>query len=1083
MATPVALSRAPGLRVGLLPPPACPVRFARPCVPRGLISRVPLSGERIAGRHCLYRGLRLTWDSCGYWGVNDFCRTYTPHAHEKGTRAHEGRICAAGGGRRRGGCAQQEKGGRTGGKDGLKAGKGKGEGRYRGGGAAERQTLRGLITLERELEGGRQGEVAQGAAEGDGRRGGQGGKKWKRRVVLLRCDLSDLVERGVVGKAEEGEGKGEGGGEGEGEGEECEVRSVGSLRLMLHEWARKYALVVVVAGEWAPDMASQPAVAALLSTACGLPQSQPVQVAPLHFAPLVSPPPPTTPTTTTQPATTSNPPSRPRHSPPLTPPPPRVLLLPNLRHVSSTDAANSPTLATTLAGVAEEPESAAAHQELQSPAALSSSAPPSLSTANIRTSSVPLVDLVVLDAPSACHRVLASCVGVAAVVGRAVAGLRVERELMGVLGGLREVGEVGEVREVGDVGDVGDVGVLGLMGRGEAGEVSGGEGRSSVVTVVGAASMGRSGALIRALLPRCHALVLSGPGLPALLAAAAFSGQSRPSGASSGPDGCEFHLTRLREFPALATLHCNETQEKDKAAESEEAATADKVPHTLISSLLSALPRPSPQALAEASVFLSSLPTTLLSRLVLPVAVRAVPATHGTTTPTHSHQLPNHHQQQQQQVELCTSSIEDIARLCAALNCQTVFWAGAISLQATRETPASQQSTHASMRGVHAAEQGSHALLCADSALLSLLTSAPTSESSSASSDLCVGMGGMDTAGQMRRPQLIVAGRQLQQLLGRQLWQHVKMAGREGWRDGEGEGEGGRECVVVNGGTALLRGLQGMPLPGVDCLDFVPLPPPDWSTVFLDPSLPLTVDIGCGNGRFCRSMAWRFRGSRNFLGVEINRHLVRKALSLAAGTSPTHDQDAECSGRDTREQRREHPPSNVWFIHANATTSLHALLIGYPGPINLITIQCPDPDFAASRRAQERGTAHVHRWGMLTPALVAAMLALLHPSGKILIESDIEEVATRLACDAIQWSDCQLVLCNGNVDNASDGSNGSGLLEPHVAQGCGVSKGPFTPHETLLAEVESDWEVHAKRKGRSMTPFWLQKKCNAWSIN
>ncbi|CAI7800700.1 unnamed protein product, partial [Closterium sp. NIES-53] len=71
-----------------------------------------------------------------------------------------------------------------------------------------------------------------------------------------------------------------------------------------------------------------------------------------------------------------------------------------------------------------------------------------------------------------------------------------------------------------------------------------------------------------------------------------------------------------------------------------------------------------------------------------------------------------------------------------------------------------------------------------------------------------------------------------------------------------------------------------------------------------------------------------------------------------------------------------------WFIHANATTSLHALLIGYPGPINLITIQCPDPDFAASRRAQERGTAHVHRWGMLTPALVAAMLALLHPSGK-----------------------------------------------------------------------------------------------------
>lgn len=59
-----------------------------------------------------------------------------------------------------------------------------------------------------------------------------------------------------------------------------------------------------------------------------------------------------------------------------------------------------------------------------------------------------------------------------------------------------------------------------------------------------------------------------------------------------------------------------------------------------------------------------------------------------------------------------------------------------------------------------------------------------------------------------------------------------------------------------------------------------PPPPPVWSSVFEDPTLPLVVDIGSGYGRFCLAMAQVEAASsakRNYLGIEI-RDAVRGCI-------------------------------------------------------------------------------------------------------------------------------------------------------------------------------------------------------------
>ncbi|KAG2500401.1 hypothetical protein HYH03_001972 [Edaphochlamys debaryana] len=143
-------------------------------------------------------------------------------------------------------------------------------------------------------------------------------------------------------------------------------------------------------------------------------------------------------------------------------------------------------------------------------------------------------------------------------------------------------------------------------------------------------------------------------------------------------------------------------------------------------------------------------------------------------------------------------------------------------------------------------------------------------------------------------------------------------------------------------------------------------PAPDWSTVFEDTSLPLAVDVGSGYGRFLLLLQRNNPERRsNYLGIEIRRALVDRsnAWSSRLGVGGT-----------------------VRYEFGNATVGLRALLEAYPGPVTDVFIQFPDPHF--KRRH--------HKRRVVQPQLVAAVRDVLQPGGRVLLQSDVEEVAVHM---------------------------------------------------------------------------------------
>jgi tRNA (guanine-N7-)-methyltransferase len=96
--------------------------------------------------------------------------------------------------------------------------------------------------------------------------------------------------------------------------------------------------------------------------------------------------------------------------------------------------------------------------------------------------------------------------------------------------------------------------------------------------------------------------------------------------------------------------------------------------------------------------------------------------------------------------------------------------------------------------------------------------------------------------------------------------------------------------------------------------------PPDWGSVFCDPSLPLHLDVGCGHGKFAAALAQRNAGAANILGLEIREACVTLA-----------------------EENGYTASDNLHLIPCNATTSLASLLRHYPGPVERVLLLHPDP--------------------------------------------------------------------------------------------------------------------------------------------
>ena len=143
-----------------------------------------------------------------------------------------------------------------------------------------------------------------------------------------------------------------------------------------------------------------------------------------------------------------------------------------------------------------------------------------------------------------------------------------------------------------------------------------------------------------------------------------------------------------------------------------------------------------------------------------------------------------------------------------------------------------------------------------------------------------------------------------------------------------------------------------------------PPQPVDLAMAFVDPGLPLHLDIGCARGRFILRMA-EAEPSWNFLGVEIREPLVTEANEIAA----------------------ERGLTNLHYEFCNAMIWLGRLIEHIPDDIlRAVTIQFPDPWFK-KKHAKRR---------MVNAELVDTVVKKLALNGRILVQTDIEFLAEEM---------------------------------------------------------------------------------------
>ncbi|KAL6621334.1 hypothetical protein ACP70R_033766 [Stipagrostis hirtigluma subsp. patula] len=198
-----------------------------------------------------------------------------------------------------------------------------------------------------------------------------------------------------------------------------------------------------------------------------------------------------------------------------------------------------------------------------------------------------------------------------------------------------------------------------------------------------------------------------------------------------------------------------------------------------------------------------------------------------------------------------------------------------------------------------------------------------------------------------------------------------------------------------------------------------PTEPPEWKDVFEDPLLPLMVDIGCGSGRFLIWLAKNSGEKRNYLGLEIRQ-------------------------KRTQFWVNELGLRNIYFLFANATVSFERIVSSYPGPLSLVSILCPDPHFKKRH----------HKRRVLQPPLVDSIVKNLSLGGRVLIQSDVLEVAA-------------------DMRERFDGY--SGVFE-HVD---GVDKALQCDNEGWLLDnpmgIRTEREIHAELEGATIYRRMYQK--------
>lgn len=142
----------------------------------------------------------------------------------------------------------------------------------------------------------------------------------------------------------------------------------------------------------------------------------------------------------------------------------------------------------------------------------------------------------------------------------------------------------------------------------------------------------------------------------------------------------------------------------------------------------------------------------------------------------------------------------------------------------------------------------------------------------------------------------------------------------------------------------------------------IPIALPDWNQSFAQPQRPLHIDIGSARGIFAMEMA-RLQPEWNFLGLEIRKPLVEQA----------------------QRRKEELGLTNLHLMFCNANLSFQPLMEswGAANPLQQVSIQFPDPWF--KKRHQKRR--------VLQPALVNELAQFLPVGGRVVVQSDVEELA------------------------------------------------------------------------------------------
>jgi len=144
---------------------------------------------------------------------------------------------------------------------------------------------------------------------------------------------------------------------------------------------------------------------------------------------------------------------------------------------------------------------------------------------------------------------------------------------------------------------------------------------------------------------------------------------------------------------------------------------------------------------------------------------------------------------------------------------------------------------------------------------------------------------------------------------------------------------------------------------------------PSWPESYLDPTLPLFLDIGCGKGTFLLEMASQFP-DKNYLGLEIRPPVARLAQTRVVKWGLSE---------------------RLKFIGCNANVDLNRILkdyVSYGGSLCNVSIQFPDPHFK-KRNFKKR---------VVKDDLVKTLMHFSEKGVELFLQSDVKEVLDDMRC-------------------------------------------------------------------------------------